>query len=237
MPRHPSAELLQRPARIVYCQARFDKVGAEVLENCYVGWRFDAARDQQSSSAAQADGVENIIVLRLAGAEFFAQFPCAFQINFNEIEESSRTLADAFAGQRKGVSVEEKSLGIMSTRHSIRVCNTPKEAGNDQLHEGAAHNLRPGIQERKVRRGGAGLSFFYYAPTITIVTIPIASTDVPYVFQEATSDFQAVTIQGQFTYRVADPKRLASLLDFSIDKRHAYCTDDPRKLPERLCGP
>ena len=89
----------------------------------------------------------------------------------------------------------------------------------------------------RIRREGAGLSFFYYAPTITIVTIPIASTDVPFVFQEATSDFQAVTIQGQFTYRVADPKRLASLLDFSIDKRHAYCTDDPRKLPERLCGP
>jgi regulator of protease activity HflC (stomatin/prohibitin superfamily) len=62
----------------------------------------------------------------------------------------------------------------------------------------------------------------------------MASTDVPFVFQETTSDFQAVTIQGQFTYRVADPKRLASLLDFSIDKRHAYCSDDPRKLSERL---
>jgi len=86
----------------------------------------------------------------------------------------------------------------------------------------------------RIRREGAGLSFFYYAPTTTIVSIPMASTDVPFVFQEATSDFQAVTIQGQFTYRVADPKRLASLLDFSIDKRHAYCSDDPRKLSERL---
>lgn len=86
----------------------------------------------------------------------------------------------------------------------------------------------------RIRREGAGLSFFYYAPTTTIVSIPMASTDVPFVFQEATSDFQAVTIQGQFTYRVADPKRLASLLDFSIDKRPAYCSDDPRKLSERL---
>ncbi len=34
----------------------------------------------------------------------------------------------------------------------------------------------------KIRREGAGLSFFYYAPTTTIVTIPIASTDVPFVF-------------------------------------------------------
>ena len=86
----------------------------------------------------------------------------------------------------------------------------------------------------KIRREGAGLSFFYYAPTSTIVAVPIASTDAPFVFQEATADFQSVTIQGQFTYRVADPKRLASLLDFSVDARNAYSSDDPRKLPERL---
>lgn len=86
----------------------------------------------------------------------------------------------------------------------------------------------------KVKREGSGLSFFYYAPTSTIVTVPLASADVPFVFQEATADFQSVTLQGQFTYRVANPKRLASLLDFSIDARHAYHSDDPRKLPERL---
>jgi len=86
----------------------------------------------------------------------------------------------------------------------------------------------------KIKREGVGLSFIYAVPTSTIVAIPIASADVPFVFQEATSDFQSVTIQGQLTYRVADPKRLASLLDFSVDKRLAYCSDDPRKLPERL---
>jgi regulator of protease activity HflC (stomatin/prohibitin superfamily) len=89
-------------------------------------------------------------------------------------------------------------------------------------------------QDGKIRREGAGLSFFYYGLTTTIVSIPLASRDVPFVFQEATADFQAVTIQGQFTYRVADPKKLAGLLDFSIDHRHAYTSDDPRKLPERL---
>lgn len=86
----------------------------------------------------------------------------------------------------------------------------------------------------KVKREGAGLSFFYYAPTSTIVTIPLASADVPFVFQEATADFQSVTIQGQLTYRVANPKRLAALLDFSVDTRRTYHSDDPRKLPERL---
>lgn len=85
-----------------------------------------------------------------------------------------------------------------------------------------------------VKRQGAGLSFFHYAPTSTIVAIPMASADVPFVFQEATADFQTVTIQGQLTYRVADPLRLASLLDFSVDNNNRYYSEDPRKLPERL---
>jgi regulator of protease activity HflC (stomatin/prohibitin superfamily) len=86
----------------------------------------------------------------------------------------------------------------------------------------------------KVKREGAGLSFLYYAPTSTIVAIPMASADVPFVFQETTADFQNVTIQGQLTYRVADPTRLAALLDFSVDQHRRYYSDDPRKLPERL---
>jgi regulator of protease activity HflC (stomatin/prohibitin superfamily) len=86
----------------------------------------------------------------------------------------------------------------------------------------------------KIIREGAGLSFIYYAPTSTIVAIPMASADIPFVFQESTADFQSVTIQGQLTYRVAAPNRLASLLDFSVDKRRAYYSEDPRKLSERL---
>ncbi len=86
----------------------------------------------------------------------------------------------------------------------------------------------------KVKREGVGLSFIYSVLTSTIFTIPIASADVPFVFQEATADFQSVTLRGQLTYRVADPKRLATLLDFSVNTRRVYCSDDPRKLPERL---
>jgi regulator of protease activity HflC (stomatin/prohibitin superfamily) len=86
----------------------------------------------------------------------------------------------------------------------------------------------------RIKREGAGLSFIYYAPTSTIVVVPMASADVPFVFQESTADFQSVTVQGQLTYRVADPKRLASSLDFSVNSLHAYRSEDPRKLPERL---
>ena len=86
----------------------------------------------------------------------------------------------------------------------------------------------------KLLREGAGLSFFYYAPTSTIVTVRMASADAPFAFPENTADFQTVTIQGQITYRVADPKKLATVLDLSILANGVYRTDDYQKLSERL---
>lgn len=83
-------------------------------------------------------------------------------------------------------------------------------------------------------REGAGLSFFYFAPTSVLVEVPLTSTDVPFVFNEPTADYQDVTIQGQLTHRIADPKVVASLLDFSIDHRGRRRSDDPDKLNDRL---
>ena len=83
-------------------------------------------------------------------------------------------------------------------------------------------------------RSGAGLSFFYYAPTSVLVEVPLASTDIPFVFNEVTTDYQEATIQGELTYRVVDPQRLAALLDFSIDAGGRYRSDDPSKLNDRL---
>ena len=87
----------------------------------------------------------------------------------------------------------------------------------------------------KVAREGAGLSFFYFAPNTSLVAVPMASTDIPFIFEETTADYQTVTIQGQVTYRVSDPKRLAALMNFSLDKNGwAYISDDPQKLPQRV---
>jgi len=90
------------------------------------------------------------------------------------------------------------------------------------------------FQKGKIRREGQGLSFFYYAPTSTIVAVPLASADVPFAFEETTADFQSVTIQGQLTYRISDPRRISTLLDFSVGPQGRYREDDFRKLPERL---
>jgi regulator of protease activity HflC (stomatin/prohibitin superfamily) len=84
-------------------------------------------------------------------------------------------------------------------------------------------------------REGLGLAFFFYAPTTSLVAIPVASSEVPFIFEETTSDFQTVSIQGQVTYRVADPKKLAALMNFTLaGTGQTYAADDPGKLPLRL---
>jgi hypothetical protein len=90
------------------------------------------------------------------------------------------------------------------------------------------------FQNGRVRREGPGLAFWYFLPASTIVAVPLASRDVPFAFSEVTGDFQPVTLQGQLTYRVADPKRLAALLDFSVRPGGQHLSDDPEKVAERL---
>jgi len=89
-------------------------------------------------------------------------------------------------------------------------------------------------QNGRLRREGPGLSFFYFAPASTIATVPLASRDIPFAFQETTADFQAVTLQGQLTFRIVRPLAAAELLDFSIGLSGRYTSDDPDKLPDRL---
>ncbi len=86
----------------------------------------------------------------------------------------------------------------------------------------------------QVKREGTGLSFYYFAPWTTLVAVPVGSTDVPFIFNETTADFQAVTVQGHLTFRVTDPRRLASLLDYTIGPDGQHRSDDPDKLPLRI---
>lgn len=86
----------------------------------------------------------------------------------------------------------------------------------------------------KIKREGAGLAFWYFAPTSQIVQVPLESTDVPFVFNETTADFQDATIQGELQYRITDAKRIAEILNFSLDERGRYNTEDPSKLGDRL---
>ncbi|MFN8672314.1 MAG: SPFH domain-containing protein [Candidatus Sericytochromatia bacterium] len=86
----------------------------------------------------------------------------------------------------------------------------------------------------KVKREGRGLAFYYYAPTSSITAIPLGSKDIQFIFTEITSDFQTITIQGQITYKIENPKQLAELLDFTLTNTHTYKSDNFEKLNLRL---
>ena len=87
----------------------------------------------------------------------------------------------------------------------------------------------------KVVREGAGLSFFYYAPTTSLVAVPVASRNEGFIYQLLTRDFQSVTVQGQVAFRVAEPRKTAALLDFALKPdAKGYTSDDPEKLPARV---
>ncbi|MBI3926915.1 MAG: SPFH domain-containing protein [Armatimonadetes bacterium] len=86
----------------------------------------------------------------------------------------------------------------------------------------------------RIVREGAGLSFLYYAPTSSLVAVPLASTDLPFVFPEMTADFQEVTVQGQLTYRVTEPVLLSQLLDFSLDHRGNCRGEGAEEVQRRL---
>ncbi|MBL7745520.1 MAG: hypothetical protein JNN00_18765 [Chitinophagaceae bacterium] len=86
----------------------------------------------------------------------------------------------------------------------------------------------------KVSKEGRGLSFFYFAPSTSISAVPVGSNNLPFIFSETTRDYQAVSIQGQITYKISNPKQLAELLDFTINDRGLYKKDDTEKLNQRI---
>ena len=87
----------------------------------------------------------------------------------------------------------------------------------------------------RVVRQGVGQSFFYYAPASTVVAVPVASSDQPFMLTLTTADFQSVTVQGKVTFRVSNPQLTASLLDFSLDEAgKAYTSEDPQRLGGRV---
>lgn len=84
-------------------------------------------------------------------------------------------------------------------------------------------------------RQGAGITFYYMPMRTSIARVPTVACEAPFVIRETTNDYQEVTIQGTLTYRISDPLRAASLLDFTVDpNKGTYRSEDPAKLVERI---
>ncbi|MBI4864144.1 MAG: SPFH domain-containing protein [Candidatus Riflebacteria bacterium] len=84
-------------------------------------------------------------------------------------------------------------------------------------------------------REGPGISFFYLSWRTSVTMVPMNTLDAGFIFNETTGNFQPVSIQGQLTYRIIDPKRMATILNFTIDPAsRRYLSQDPDKLSQRL---
>ncbi len=68
-----------------------------------------------------------------------------------------------------------------------------------------------------VKHEGVGQSFWYRPLTAVLSEVPVDDRELPLLFHARTSDFADVTVQATVSYRIADPERAATRLDFSID--------------------
>jgi regulator of protease activity HflC (stomatin/prohibitin superfamily) len=79
------------------------------------------------------------------------------------------------------------------------------------------------------------LSFFYNAATASIAAVPVNAQETPFIFKLLTADFQSMTVQGQVTYRVAAPEKMAEMLNYSLkNDGQTYVSEDPLKLADRV---
>ncbi len=87
----------------------------------------------------------------------------------------------------------------------------------------------------KILAYGPGLDFWYLSYNTSIAAVPAVTQDAPFIFNEATANFQEVAIQGQLTYRLESPLDAAGLLDFTVDpKTGRYRSKDPERLTQRV---
>jgi hypothetical protein len=93
------------------------------------------------------------------------------------------------------------------------------------------------LRNGRVKREGTGLSFFYFAPATSIVSLAISSQADDFIHTLTTADFQTVTVQGQVVWRIADPRKAAALVDFTLrPDGKGYASDEPLKLGERVAS-
>jgi regulator of protease activity HflC (stomatin/prohibitin superfamily) len=87
----------------------------------------------------------------------------------------------------------------------------------------------------RIKREGQALSFYYLKRRTSVVVVPVSSADAAFVFNEQTGNYQAVTIQGQLTYRIIEPRRTVEMLNYVVDpKTRMHVSQDPERLKQRI---
>jgi len=82
---------------------------------------------------------------------------------------------------------------------------------------------------------GKGISFLFWRYKTSIISIPMNTIDSHFIFNEVTRNYQTISLQGHFTYRINNPAKIDTLLNFQIDPDSGmYQSEDPEKLELRI---
>jgi hypothetical protein len=81
-----------------------------------------------------------------------------------------------------------------------------------------------------VRQHGRGISFWYWPATTTVLELPATSVLLPFIFTEATVNFQDVTLQGTAQFRISTPLVTSEKFDFRHGSRAKPGGDGREKL-------
>jgi regulator of protease activity HflC (stomatin/prohibitin superfamily) len=104
-----------------------------------------------------------------------------------------------------------------------------------------AHHLRSdaNVHVMRYRRGrvvqsGRGLAFWFLPRLTSIAEVPVDDRDMVLFFKGRSKDFQPITVQGNLTWHVGNPKVLGDRVDFSIDLKAGRYTAKPIEQIEGL---
>ena len=92
------------------------------------------------------------------------------------------------------------------------------------------------LHHGKVRRSGAGLSFWFRPLSAVLSEVPLDDRELPLVAHARTVDLQEVTAQVTVSYRFEDPELVARRLDFGIDPTTGRWTASPLEQVAHLLG-
>jgi regulator of protease activity HflC (stomatin/prohibitin superfamily) len=105
-----------------------------------------------------------------------------------------------------------------------------------RLRSDASHHV---IRYRggRARQSGRGLVFWFRPDVASIAEMPMDDRETTVFVNGRSADFQAVNVQGQVAWRVAEPEKLAERIDFTISLKHGQHIGQPLdRIEERLRG-
>lgn len=90
------------------------------------------------------------------------------------------------------------------------------------------------FRKGRLVQSGRGIAFWFIPASASVAELPMDDRDMVLFFNGRSKDFQAVTVQGNLTWRVADANVLNSRIDFSINLASGRHLSNPIEQIEGL---